>query len=498
MSPGTRLRILTWAPYSAYPIRNRETVRLRPAAGHGWNGAPYMIDGRFAKEERAHLIPLDAVDEVRTESLVCSKRFKEECMRRCHEGERPGEIFAQAGLPASLIGYKRIERAACHWKEAEMKGALTKTDAPQARHRDKAESIRRDKREAVERQRAIRAREKAEMEDRLARQKERARSREEKIIASQRAEIESLKAQVKALKALGALARRTQRAPRATEKSERFELIFQLREEDPSFSVSAACGALEVSRRGCCDWVAARPGRLEREKADLAAKEQVEAAFASHGSRMGSRQIVDCLARGQKVRMSRRKVQRIMRKFGIVWEGKRGRPCGPIGQDGEPKVAPNAVDRDFRRGAPLKAVSTDIACLPCMDEGFVCMSGILDCQTDVLLAQKCSISMEERLVLDTYDQLRELVLPDDIWACSDRGAHHAARACRDRPREPGIRQSMSRRACCRDNACIGSFWGRMEEQMGDAAHLPPRGPWRLPAGTPTAAAITGGRSVQDG
>ena len=48
-------------------------------------------------------------------------------------------------------------------------------------------------------------------------------------------------------------------------------------------------------------------------------------------------------------------------------------------------MAPNAVDRDFRRGAPLKAVSTDIACLPCMDEGFVCMSGILDCQTDVLL-----------------------------------------------------------------------------------------------------------------
>ena len=43
----------------------------------------------------------------------------------------------------------------------------------------------------------------------------------------------------------------------------------------------------------------------------------------------------------------------------------------------------------------------------------------------------------------------------------------------NRPREPGIRQSMSRRACCRDNACIGSFWGRMEGQMGDAAHLPP-------------------------
>ena len=37
-----------------------------------------MVDGRFAKEERACLISLDAVDEARTGSLVYSKRFKEE------------------------------------------------------------------------------------------------------------------------------------------------------------------------------------------------------------------------------------------------------------------------------------------------------------------------------------------------------------------------------------------------------------------------------------
>ncbi len=80
---------MTWTPYSAQPIRNRETVRFRPAAGHGRNGAPYTVDGRFTKEERAYLIPLDAVDEVRTGSSVCSERLREECMRRCHEGRKP-------------------------------------------------------------------------------------------------------------------------------------------------------------------------------------------------------------------------------------------------------------------------------------------------------------------------------------------------------------------------------------------------------------------------
>ena len=56
---------LTWTPHSAHPIRNRETARFRPAAGHGRNGAPYMVDGRLTKEERACLIPLDAADETR-------------------------------------------------------------------------------------------------------------------------------------------------------------------------------------------------------------------------------------------------------------------------------------------------------------------------------------------------------------------------------------------------------------------------------------------------
>lgn len=78
-----------------------------------------MKDGKFTEEERAYLLSLAAVDEARASSLVYSKQFKAECMRRYRAGEGPCEIFASAGLPASLIGHKRIERAIYHWKEAE-------------------------------------------------------------------------------------------------------------------------------------------------------------------------------------------------------------------------------------------------------------------------------------------------------------------------------------------------------------------------------------------
>ena len=251
---------------------------------------------------------------------------------------------------------------------------------------------------------------------------------------------------------------------------ERFEVIFRLRTDDPAFNVSAACEALEVSRRGYCDWMAAAPGRAAREKADLEAKEQVEAAYGYRGLKKGGRQVVDCLRRKQGVVMSRKKAQRIARKYDLAPKRKRKNPCHPIGTDGLPKVAANVVNRQFRRGRPLKVISTDITYLPGRD-GFSYLSGVIDCETDIVLAHVTSNSMEEQLVLDTYDQLKEIELPDGIWACSDQGVHYTARAYRDKLEEIGISQSMSRKACCWDNAPIESFWGRMKEQIGDTSQM---------------------------
>ena len=429
-----------------------------------------MENGRFTEEERAYLLSLDAIDEVRARSLVYSAAFKKECMVRYRAGEKPGAIFASVGLPASLIGYKRIERAIYHWKEAEAKGALTVVEAPCVRHRRRIDTIKREKREAVSRQREIRKRDVAKLEAKLAKHKERAKTREQKIIAAQAAEIAALKVQVKALKALGTLAKRSQRAPETTTKSERFEVIFQLRSEDPDFNVSAACTALEVSRRGYYNWLDAAEKRQQRQEADLIAKAQIEAAYSHRGFKKGTRQVVDCLRRTQGVVMNRKKVIRITRKFDLAPKRKRKNPYHPIGADGLLKVAPNEVNRDFRKGRPLKVLSTDITYLPSL-EGFSYLSAVIDCETDVVLGHTTSSSLEEKFVLDTFDQLKGLEMPDGVWACSDQGAHYTAKAYRDKLRELSIHQSMSRKACCWDNAPIESFWGRLKEQLGPTDKL---------------------------
>lgn len=400
-------------------------------------------NGRFTPEEREYLLSLDAVDEVRAKSIVYSKRFKEECMRCYHAGERPGDIFASAGLPSSLIGYKRIERAIYHWKEAERKGALTATDAPQVRHRNQVDTIKRSKREAVERQRLMRDRERQKYEARIA----------------------ELEAQVEVLKAESALARKCGRAGRTLTKSEKFALIAGVAEKRPLTQVTAMCRAMGVSRSGYYKWKASAPARAAREAADLEARAQVEQAFLSHGFRKGSRQVRDSLRRDQGVVMNLKKVQRVMRKYGIAFKRRRKNPYRPIGADGLPKVAPNVLDRNFHQGELRKVLVTDITYMPCV-EGFSYLSAILDAESDELIGHVASLSLEEEFVLETFDQIKGETLAPGALAHSDQGVHYTAKAYRAKLAELGLVQSMSRKACCWDNACMESWFGRMKEQVG--------------------------------
>ena len=74
-------------------------------------------------------------------------------------------------------------------------------------------------------------------------------------------------------------------------------------------------------------------------------------------------------------------------------------------------------------------------------------------------------------MLETCDQLKGAGVTGDTWVCSDQGVHYTAKAYRDKLAELGVRQSMSRKACCLDNAPIESFWATMKRQFGPTDHL---------------------------
>lgn len=49
-------------------------------------------------------------------TLIYTEDFKKEFKRQHNLGEKPTKIFADAGLPSSMIGAKRIEKATKRWK----------------------------------------------------------------------------------------------------------------------------------------------------------------------------------------------------------------------------------------------------------------------------------------------------------------------------------------------------------------------------------------------
>ena len=436
-----------------------------------------MKNGKFTPQERAYLESLDVVKEVRATSIIYSKQFKSACMERYHNGEAPSKIFESVGLLPSLLGYNRIECAIYCWKAAEKRDALGVYDAPKVRHKNRIATMKAQKHEALVRQRELRARQTGQLKERLVSQKERY---EEKLVRQDEkarkalerkdAKIRKLETQVAALKALGTLARKSRCAKEMTNKSERFELIYGLALSKQIFNISAACEALEVSRSGYYEWVGAFGVRSARETSDLADKALIEKALAYRGFKKGTRQVVSWLKRHEAIVWNRKHVQRIMRKYDLFAEFKRKRPYEKIGLDGQPKIADNVVKRDFYRGDIFMVGSTDITYLP-YKGGFVYLSALIDCQSREVLGYKVSKSLKMGFVLETFDQLKGKEMGDNFWVCSDQGVHYTSKIYKQKLKELGCHQSMSRRACCWDNAPIESFWGRMKTEIGPTKNL---------------------------
>ena len=119
-----------------------------------------MKNGKFTKDELEYFESLDAVERAYDTHLIYSDKFKREFIRRYNTGEKPTVIFKEAGLPARLIGYKRIERATWRWKEAERQDRLEPAATPTPCDNTRA-------RRTVGKQQALRQRDRNRYEQRI-------------------------------------------------------------------------------------------------------------------------------------------------------------------------------------------------------------------------------------------------------------------------------------------------------------------------------------------
>ena len=168
------------------------------------------------------------------------------------------------------------------------------------------------------------------------------------------------------------------------------------------------------------------------------------------------------------IRMNHKKIRRLMRKYGLFCPIRKANPYRRMAKAIRTNaVADNLVKREFKEHGARAVLLTDITYIP-IKNGFCYLSVIIDAFTMQVLSYQLSPSLEVDFVLATVTQLMQDhgdSINDSTMIHSDQGCHYTSIRFRELLENTQLRQSMSRKGNCWDNAPQESFFGRMKDHI---------------------------------
>ena len=250
----------------------------------------------------------------------------------------------------------------------------------------------------------------------------------------------------------------------------KFEIIHEtIQKSNNQLSVKMLCEIAGVSRSGYYNWVNAEETRQKKEEQDQADFEVILSAYNHRGYDKGAKGIyMQLIHMTPPVIMNVKKIRRLMKKYGLICGIRKANPYRRMAKAIKTNnVAANLVKREFEKYGPRKILLTDITYIP-YDGEFCYLSTILDAFTKQILSYVLSESLEVDFVLETVNLMIEkhgISLGTETIIHSDQGCHYTSCSFIQLVKDKGLRQSMSRRGNCWDNAPQESFFGRMKDHI---------------------------------
>jgi len=233
-------------------------------------------------------------------------------------------------------------------------------------------------------------------------------------------------------------------------------------------NISWLCDSAGVSRSGYYRWLNAVDIRDVKEEQDKKDFEQILEAYMFRGYDKGSRGIHMRLL-NQGILMNRKKVQRLMCKYSLKCPIRKANPYRRMAKAMKTdRVSENLVNREFQGHGPGKILLTDITYLFYNHGAKAYLSVIKDACTKQVMAYVISESLEVDFVLETVNMLirnHGISLSSETILHSDQGCHYTSISFRKLLKDKELRQSMSRRGNCWDNAPQESFFGHMKDEI---------------------------------
>lgn len=233
-------------------------------------------------------------------------------------------------------------------------------------------------------------------------------------------------------------------------------------------NISWLCETAGVSRSGYYRWLNTVDTRNEKEERDKKYFELILEAYKFRGYDKGSRGIHMRLL-NQGIRMNRKKIQRLMGIYGLKCPIRKANPYRRMAKAMKTNnVSENLVNREFREHGPGMILLTDITYLFYNHGDKAYLSVIKDAYTKQVMAYVASESLAVDFVLETVNKLIQdhgISINSKTILHSDQGCHYTSISFRQLLKDKELRQSMSRRGNCWDNAPQESFFGHMKDEI---------------------------------
>ena len=252
--------------------------------------------------------------------------------------------------------------------------------------------------------------------------------------------------------------------------SSKFQLIHELvSREDNVLTITELCSIARVSRSGYYNWVNSKDKRDEQERTNRHAFELNLEAVSHRGYDKGVRGIhMRLLHMDPPILMNVKKISRLMHKYNLICPIRQANPYRRMAAALKTNnVADNLVNREFEEHGPRSILLTDITYIP-YNGTFAYLSTIIDAFTKQVLSYAISDNLKLDFVLLTVEQLirnHRISLDEETIIHSDRGVHYTSYKFIEIVKDSNLRQSMSRRANCWDNAPQESFFGHMKDEI---------------------------------
>ena len=201
---------------------------------------------------------------------------------------------------------------------------------------------------------------------------------------------------------------------------------------------------------------------MQKEDKYASVKEEITTIYHENRGRYGYRRITAEL-RKRKFSVNHKTVQRLMKELGLVCRVRMKKYRSYKGEVG--KIAPNLLNRDFHAEKPNQKWVTDVTEFSLFGETLY-LSPILDlCSSDLV-----SYTISDRPVLSMVttmldEAFAKIPAGTNLILHSDQGWQYQHKQYQQMLREKGVRQSMSCKGNCLDNAVIENFFGLLKSEL---------------------------------